>query len=330
MSSVRHLQQRLKELQQQYDLLSEKIRRLRADSAIQASTSVAYQLEKEIDRSEAERDRLLKQIQTIERSLDNERIHGELFRLNYVQQVRLFREFIEEKRIGAFLSRRALRTDIAALWRELGRQMGVQNFSSHEEIAKNPVAQLQTQHIILVFHDFDCIDEDYLHELIRDFWLPLVNSTQQTIHPTNEFFLLMFLVDHEGCVSNWKIQFADQFDPVWEPCIPIRLPIIDRLSDRVLANWMENAIDALPTKVTKKIDYTVQIVLEKSEGVPERVFAWLTNWVCLMKLGTSNLLVGHGMGCRPMMRLGGCGMLNLLRRKLMMKPQSGRKMRTAT
>jgi hypothetical protein len=83
----------------------------------------------------------------------------------------------------------------------------------------------------------------------------------------------MFLVDHEGCVTNWNIQFADQFDPVWEPCIPIRLPIIDRLSDRVLANWMENAIDALPTKVTKKIDYTVQIVLEKSEGVPERVFA---------------------------------------------------------
>jgi hypothetical protein len=220
--------------------------------------------------------------------------------------VRLFREFIEEKRIGAFLvhglpehgqifllkrllqaipestvtppiqfylSRRALRTDIAALWRELGRQMGVQNFSSHEEIAKNAVAQLQSQHIILVFHDFDCIDEDYLHELIRDFWLPLVNSTQQTIHPTNEFFLLMFLVDHEGCVTNWNIQFADQFDPVWEPCIPIRLPIIDRLSDRVLANWMENAIDALPIKVTKKIDYTVQIVLEKSEGVPERVFA---------------------------------------------------------
>jgi hypothetical protein len=306
MSSVPHLQQRLKELQQQYDLLSEKIRRLRANSAIQASTSVAYQLEKEIELCEAERDRLLKQIQTIERSLESERIHSELFRLNYVQQVRLFREFIEEKRIGAFLvhglpehgqifllkrllqaipestvtppiqfylSRRALRTDIAALWRELGRQMGVQNFSSHEEIAKNAVAQLQSQHIILVFHDFDCIDEDYLHELIRDFWLPLVNSTQQTIHPTNEFFLLMFLVDHEGCVTNWNIQFADQFDPVWEPCIPIRLPIIDRLSDRVLANWMENAIDALPIKVTKKIDYTVQIVLEKSEGVPERVFA---------------------------------------------------------
>jgi hypothetical protein len=306
MSSVRHLQQRRKELQAQYELLCLKIKRLRTDCAIQAGASVAFQLEKEIEQFEVERDRLHKQISTIERSLDNERIHSELFRLNYVKQVRLFREFIEEKRIGAFLvhgspehgqifllkrllhaipdstitppiqfhlRRRALRTDIAALWRELGRQMGVQNFSSHEEIAKNAIAQLQTQHVILVFHDFDCIDEDYLHELMCDFWLPLVNSVQQTINPTNEFFLLMFLVDHEGCISNWKIQFANQLDPVWEPCIPIRLPIIDPLSERVLTNWMENAIDALPTKVTKKIDYTVQVILEKSEGVPERVFA---------------------------------------------------------
>lgn len=58
MSLVRHLQQRHKELQQQYDLLSEKIRRLWADFAIQAGTLVAYQLEKEIERVEAERDRL--------------------------------------------------------------------------------------------------------------------------------------------------------------------------------------------------------------------------------------------------------------------------------
>lgn len=306
MSSVRHLQRRREEVQKQYDLLSEKIQRLRVDCAIQAGTLVAYQLEKEIERFEVERDRLLGQIMTIERSLESERIHSELFRLNYVEQVRLFREFIEDKRVGAFLvhglpehgqifllkrllhaipesavtppiqfhlSRRALRTDIAALWRELGRQIGVQNFSSPEEIASNVVAQLKTQHIIMVFHDLDCICEAYLHQLLRDFWLPLVNSTQHSIHPTNEFFLLMFLVDQDGCISSWNIGFADQLDPVWEPRTPIKLPIIDRLSDRVLANWMENAIDALPTKATKKIDYTVQVILENSKGVPELVFA---------------------------------------------------------
>ncbi|MGI2904646.1 hypothetical protein [Tolypothrix sp. VBCCA 56010] len=301
MSSVQHLQHKREELQQQYDLLSEKIKRLRNDSAIEAGSLVAFQLNKEIERFEAERDRLANQID----NLESERIHIELFRLNYIKQVRLFREFIEQNRIGAFLvhglpehgqifllrrllnaipdgsvtppiqfhlSRKAFRTDIKALWRELGRQIGVQDFSL-SEIARNVMSQLKNQHVILVFHDMDCIEEDYLDELIREFWLPLVNSTQQTIYSSNEFFLLMFLVDQDGCVNSWNIAFADEFETLWQPCTPIRLPIIDRLSDQVLVNWMENAIDALPTKVTKKIDCTVQVILENSEGIPERVFA---------------------------------------------------------
>ena len=274
---------------------------MRSDSAIQAGTLVGFQLDQEIEREEAKRDRLAKQID----NLESERVHIELFRLNYIKQVRLFREFIEQNRIGAFLvhgspehgqifllkrllnaipdgsvtppiqfhlSRKAFRTDIKALWRELGRQIGVQNFSL-PEIARNVMSQLKNQHVILVFHDIDCIDEDYLQELIREFWLPLVNSTQEAIYSSNEFFLLMFLVDQDGCVNTWNIAFADEFEIMWEPCTPIRLPIIDRLSDQVLVNWMENAIDALPTKVTKKIDYTVQIILQNSEGVPELVFA---------------------------------------------------------
>lgn len=309
MSSVKHLQRKRQELQHQYDLLSEKIGRLRVDAAIQAGTSVVFQLRKEIEQCEEERDRLHNQIQTIERSCGTEPIHSELFRLNYTAQVRFFREFIAEKRIGAFLvhglpehgqiwllkrllqaipestvtpllqfhlRRRALRTDIAALWRELGRQIGVEDFSSHEQIAQNVVAQLNTQHIILVFHDLDCIDETYLHELIREFWLPLVNSTQK-IYTSNEFFLLVFLVDQDNCVSTWNLGFAEQLDPIWKPDIPIRLPIINPLCERVLVNWMENAIDVLPIQVTKKIDDTVQVILEKSEGIPERVFAEIFN-----------------------------------------------------
>ncbi|MEH2375792.1 hypothetical protein [Nostoc sp.] len=305
MFSVRHLQQRREELQPQYDLLTEKIKRLRIDSVIQAGTLVVFQIDKEIERFEAERDRLLKQIRGVERSCESERIHTELFRLNYTAQVRFFREVIDEKRIGAFLvhgspehgqiwllkrllqaipesaitpliqfklSRRALRTDVTALWRELGRQMGVQNYSSHEEIAQNVVGQLKNQHIILVFHDLDCIDDTYLHELIRDFWLPLVDSSQ-IIYPSNEFFLLMFLVDQDGCVSTWNLAFVDQIDSAWKPHTPITLPMIDPLCERVLVNWIENAIDVLPIKMTKKIDYTVQVILEKSEGIPERVFA---------------------------------------------------------
>jgi inactive STAND len=301
MSSVQHLQHKREELQQQYDLLSQKIKGLQTDYIIQAGTSVRFQLEHEIKHFETQRDRLVKQID----SLETERIHIELFRLNYIKQVRLFREFIEQNRIGAFLvhgspehgqifllkrllqaipdgsvtppfqfhlSRRAFRKDIKTLWRELGRQMQVQDFSL-AEIARNVICQLKNQHVILVFHDMDCIEEDYLQELIREFWLPLVNSTQEAIYSSNEFFLLMFLVDQDGCVNTWNIAFADEFETLWQPCTPIMLPIIDSLSDQVLVNWMENAIDALPTKVTKKIDYTVKVILENSEGIPERVFA---------------------------------------------------------
>ncbi|MBD0264754.1 MAG: hypothetical protein ICV78_19130, partial [Tolypothrix sp. Co-bin9] len=236
MSSVQHLQHKGEELQQQYDLLSEKIKRLRTDSAIQAGTLVGFQLDQEIGREEAKRDRLAKQID----NLESERIHIELFRLNYVKQVRLFREFIEQNRIGAFLvhgspehgqifllkrlldkidgssvtpliqfslSRKGSQTSIKALWRQLGRQMQVQDFSSPEIIARDVVSQLKNQHIILVFDGVHCMDEDYLQELISEFWLPLVNSTQEANSSSNKFFLLMFLVDQDGCVSTWDIAF---------------------------------------------------------------------------------------------------------------------------
>jgi inactive STAND len=305
MPSIQHIQRQREELQQQYDLLSEKIRRLRHKSAIEAGTLVAFQLEKEIERVEVDRDRVERQVEALGRLLNNERLHGELFRLNYTSQVRLFREFVEAKRVGAFLvhgepehgqlflikrllyaipetavtpsiqfhlSRRAFRTDVATLWRELGRQIGVSNLSSIEEIRSQVVVRLRTQHVILVFHDLDCVDETYLDELIRDFWLPLASLAQPGLQRSDSF-LLMFLIDQDGCVGSWNVNFAEQLDSVWEPCVPIRMPMLDRLSEQVLANWMENAIDSLPTQFTKKIDATVEVILKESEGIPERVFA---------------------------------------------------------
>lgn len=308
MLSVQHLERKRDELQKQYELLSEKIARLRRDSAFQAGTAVSFQLDKEIQGAEAERDRIWQQIEDLETSMVSERLYGALLRLNYTAQVRLFREFIEEQRIGAFLihgssecgqlwllkrlmqgipyrtvaspiefhlRRRALRTDINALWRELGRHVGLPRpGATPDEIAKRVSARLQNQHVILVFHDIDCISEAYLDELIRDFWLLLTNTAQNALSPTSEFFLLMFLVDLDGCVSSWNVTFAEQFDSVWKPSVPIRLPIIDRLSDGVLVSWIENAVDALPPKFTRQVSHTVQTILENSDnGVPEQVLA---------------------------------------------------------
>ncbi|GAX42547.1 hypothetical protein NIES4075_35490 [Tolypothrix sp. NIES-4075] len=65
----RRVLQQLESLQQEYDLLSEKLKLLRKDSAIQAGTSVKYQLEKEIEQAEAEIEQLAQKIEELENEL---------------------------------------------------------------------------------------------------------------------------------------------------------------------------------------------------------------------------------------------------------------------
>lgn len=103
MASIRHTQQRHKELQAQYDKLSLKIQRLRENAAYQAGTAVSFQLDQEIQAAEAERDRINQKLERLEREMSRDRIHHELSRLNYFTQVRLFRQFLQDQRIGGFL-----------------------------------------------------------------------------------------------------------------------------------------------------------------------------------------------------------------------------------
>lgn len=61
--------QDIETLQQQYDLLSEKLSRLRRDFAIESSTSVKFQLEKEIEKTQTERTQISQQIEDLENKL---------------------------------------------------------------------------------------------------------------------------------------------------------------------------------------------------------------------------------------------------------------------
>ena len=60
-----HSEQRLRELQSQYDLLSEKIGRYRKQLAIEAGVAVRFQLEKELEQAEAEREALAQAMATV-------------------------------------------------------------------------------------------------------------------------------------------------------------------------------------------------------------------------------------------------------------------------
>lgn len=297
MFSEQRLEQKRNTLQQQYDLLLEKENRLRHDYAIEANTIVRFQLEKQIEQTEAELNELAQQLDDIERSASSGRLYNALLKLGYRQQTREFRKFIEAHSIAAFLihgspdygqrwllnrlvvqyvpriitgkivkvdlSRTARRSDINALWRELGGRVGLGRQSTIPEIVERVYQWWRTQNVLLIFYDVDFLSETFLHDLIQYFWLPLATTAREANSQTNPFKLLMFLVDYNGCAGSWNVPFAESHNSC-------KLPEINEFSENELTNWLEFAEDELPTKLINKIDETIHIILKNSDnGIPE-------------------------------------------------------------
>jgi len=304
MSSEQHLQHKRYALQQQYDLLVEKESRLRRDFAIEANTSVRFQLEKQIEQTEAELNELAQHLDELERALSSGRVYRALMKLGYREQTRAFRRFVETNSVAAFLihgslyygqrwllnrlvvqnvpnimagkvvrielGRIARRIDSAALWRELSGRVGLGRQSSISEIAERVYQWWRTQNVLLIFYDVDCLSETFLHELIRDFWLPLGTKVREATPQASPFKLLMFLIDYEGCVGSWNVPFVERLDPTWKPDNPVKLAENTEFSKDELTNWLEYAADELPTKLIDQLDETVQTILKNSDnGIPE-------------------------------------------------------------
>ena len=73
MLSISRLERKRDGLQQQHDLLSEKIQRLREAHAIEASAAIRFQLEKQIGQAESERETVERQIDTLEEKTERKR-----------------------------------------------------------------------------------------------------------------------------------------------------------------------------------------------------------------------------------------------------------------
>ena len=70
MTSISRLQRKQNALQHQYDLLSEKIDRLRAAHAIEAAAAPRFQLEKQIEQAQSELDAVEQQLDELEAELE--------------------------------------------------------------------------------------------------------------------------------------------------------------------------------------------------------------------------------------------------------------------
>ncbi|MEH2261214.1 trypsin-like peptidase domain-containing protein [Nostoc sp.] len=242
------------------------------------------------------------------RVLDNDQLYKVLLKLGYQEQVRTFRRLIERHSIAAFLihgspahgqrwllnrligyvprslqgkvvtiglDRGTRGRDIDALWRELGGRVGLVGGGKPgaEKIAERVYQCWHTQNVFLVFHEVDCTPEDYLRQIVQDFWQPLAKKARNTVSRRNDPKLLMFLVDYEGRVGNLEGIFSEKLDSN-VPDVPVKPPRITLLSHDDLMGWIDTEFNELPIELTHEVDVIVQEILGNSEyGIPEYVLA---------------------------------------------------------
>lgn len=301
------LETKIKELQEQHDFLDQKIKSLRKSKNISdLSPEQSFRVGKQIEEAKAEREQIAQQLEELEKKLGSENLYSTLIKLGYRQQVQLFRQLIETESVAAFLihgspdygqrwllnrlvvkyvphsltgkvvkidlSRKVRKNGISALWRELGGRFGLpEGQRSPSDVAEQICQCWQTQNVLLVFDEANCIPEDSLQELFQDFWLQLVSKVPDSLDQVRQFKLLMFLVDYEGCAGNWNVPFAEDLD-LRKPYTPIRAPKLIKFSNSELTDWIEYEYDELPAELTKNVNSAVQEILTMSEeGIPELV-----------------------------------------------------------
>lgn len=307
------LQARQRSLQEQYKLLAEKLMQLRKNSAITADINIQFQLKNQIQQVEAELVETSHCLDEINQASEDGNLYQVLLKLGYRKQVQIFRKFVRNHPIAAFLicgrldygqrwllnrlvvqhtrdsivgkvvkinlSRVARRVDVAALWRELSGRTGLGRHGTITEITNRVYQWWQTQHVLLVFHEVDFLSETLLNELLQNFWVPLAMQASKKSRAEIPYKLLMFLVDYDGRVGDWNVLFAEDLDSRWQPGIPVKLPLINEFTESELVNWLEFSADDLPIDWIDKIDETAQNILDNSDnGIPEPAFGEICRW----------------------------------------------------
>lgn len=247
----------------------------------------------------------IENLDQIWRMIDSESLYSTMLKLGFRQQVRFFRNLIEDNLIAALLihgspeygqrwllnrlvnqylsdnsnnkeikvelRRRVRSSDASALWRELASRVGLKYNSSREAIRKRVYRLWETQNVLIALHDVDCLPESALQELIQEFWLPIAEKARDVNNKSSPYRLLMFLVDYQGTVESSSAEFVDKLDLKWEPNIPLQVPKNKEFLEEEVTSWIDTEYDHLPRELRGEKEIA-QVILENSDcGIPELV-----------------------------------------------------------
>lgn len=238
------------------------------------------------------------------RIVDSEQLYKALLKLGYRKQVRLFRKLIQEHSVAAILiygspdygqrwllnrlvnhhlpksiTSKYIKLDLAAkarhsgtkaLWSSLASWVSLNRKTPPKDIIKHICQLWETQNVILVFDNAQALTKELFNELMQSFWLILVAQIHESSRQS-DYKLLLFLVDHAGCVGEWSPPFVEKIDTTWEPRLPVRSPKLSEFSGDDLFDWLEIESDELPPEFRNEEAIVEEILEESEDGIPELV-----------------------------------------------------------
>jgi hypothetical protein len=295
---IQRLQRRIGKTQEIADALS---------NDISTETNAATRARMEIHLREVEERLavLLQQRQDVIAKDPRERLRSALIRLDFEDQMRIYRKLTLEKRLGAFLvlpeppkeaehieiaagllvkrllqalpdyitttplkmsfKRRVKKSDTDALWRELAKLVELPASAEQQAVVSGVVERLETQHVVILLTDLDRVDLD---DCIDRLWMPLANAATEA---QSAHSLVLILVDLDGEV---QVGASDVPAPLW----------IRPLSEDDISLWLRALADDCPFALLEAHETAAQeIIAAASEHNPDGVLEAIcarSEWNC--------------------------------------------------
>jgi hypothetical protein len=274
---------------------------------IPIETSVADRARLEFQLREAEEHiaALLQRLQDATARDPRERLHSALIRLDFEDQMRIYRKLTIEKRLGAFVvlpeppkqaehvgiavgllvtrllralpdhinitplkmsfRRRVRNSGTDALWRELANLVGLPRSAERRDVVAGVVEKLKTQHVVILLTD---LDDGDLDDCIDPVWAELAGAVTQA-QPARSLVLVLIDLDGETRASTSSI--------------PARL-WIRPLSKDDISLWFRALADDCPFRLLDEHETVAhEIIAAASEHNPDGVLEGIcarSEWNC--------------------------------------------------
>jgi hypothetical protein len=235
------------------------------------------------------------------------RVHEALSRLDFIAQVRAFRDTVETQRLCAFVihgppetghtwllnrlklllprrgmqakrilhscAQRSRKPGLDAVLDTLRRGLGFDVTATPvEELARRACKIRETQDLLIIIDAVESLDDEHVLGLVERFWGAVVDAAGgEAGERAAGFHLILFLLSHAEQEAGWARYCADCATGTWKPRVPIKLPRLASFPADLLRAWIETHTDTLPRPL-RDAAVAAELFARCEQGLPLLVF----------------------------------------------------------